>query len=57
MPSNASAFKQIERKEKTTMKKIVALALVLVTLLTFTACKSEEERAAEALIDAFEDMM
>ena len=46
-------FGENKRKENIIMKRIIALALVLVTLLTFTACKSDEERAAEALAEAF----
>ncbi len=38
------------------MKKLLAVLLAVALMFSFAACKSEEEKAADALKEAFEDL-
>ncbi len=38
------------------MKKLLAVVLAVALMFSFAACKSDEEKAAEALVEAFGDL-
>ena len=44
-------------QEDFVMKKLLVLVLAVLALTAFAACKSEEEKAMDALEDAFSDLM